>query len=208
MASPRHLRGTPPPLTPQERTLDLARLMDRRQTDDLWVFAYGSLIWKPCFSCDAMLPATLDGYRRAFNFWSVMARGTPDRPGLGLGLGLEAGGRCQGVAYRLDPATLTQDLHAIWQREMHNDVYRSCWLPLQTPAGAKTAIGFITNTEHAQYAGGLTDTEMARVISDAHGDNGPCRDYLAETVAALATHDIEDVWLSTLLALVDGDTPA
>lgn len=206
MTSPLNFRGLPPPLTPQDRAQDLARLLDQQQTDELWVFAYGSLIWNPCFTDDAAHTATLDGYRRAFNFWSVISRGTPDQPGLGLGL--ESGGRCQGVVYRIGADTLTQDLDALWQREMHSDVYQSCWLTLDTSAGPMTAIGFITNTAHKQYAGGLTDSETARIIANACGENGLCRDYLASTVAALARHGIGDDTLSTLLALVDDEKPA
>jgi len=206
MTSLRRFRGFPVPLTPHDRAQDLTRLLDQQQPDELWVFAYGSLIWNPCFSYDAVHTATLDGYRRAFNFWSVISRGTPEQPGLGLGL--EAGGRCRGVVYRIGANTLAQDLEALWQREMHSDVYQSRWLTLDTPAGEITAIGFTTNTTHGQYAGGLTNAETASIIANACGENGPCRDYLASTVAALARHGIGDDTLSTLLALVDDVKPA
>jgi len=130
-----------------------------------------------------------------------MSRGTPENPGLGLGL--EAGGQCQGVAYRLAAATLAEDLDALWRRELFNDVYRSHWLPLETSAGRRKAIGFITNAGHAQFAGGLDEAATAHIIARARGDKGPCRDYLAKMVAALADRGITDAAMVGLLARVD-----
>jgi len=191
------------PLTPEQRADNLARILaEIPEPGPIWVFAYGSLVWDPCFSFDAVEPAALDGYRRAFNFWSVMSRGTPERPGLGLGL--EKGGRCRGVAYRLSADALESGLEALWRREMYNDVYVSHWLPVDMEGGARHAIGFVTNTAHCQYAGGLTADETARIIARASGDKGPCRDYLASTVTSLAGHGIQDPTLSHLLSLIDG----
>lgn len=192
----------PVPLSPEERARDLARLMAARDDDGtVWVFAYGSLIWDPCFTFEAAETAMLDGYRRAFNFWSVMSRGTPENPGLGLGL--EAGGRCQGVAYRLAAATLAEDLDALWRREMFNDVYQSHWLSLETAGGSRKAIGFVTNAGHEQFVGGLDEAQAAYIIAHARGDKGPCRDYLASMVTALAAHGISDAAMDGLLARVD-----
>lgn len=198
--------GLPMPLTPEERTRDLARLMAEHAGGDVWVFAYGSLIWDPCFTVDAAEIATLNGYRRAFNFWSVLTRGTPENPGLGLGLA--TGGRCRGLAYRIARATLAEDLDALWRREKHSDVYQSHWLSLETPAGPCKAVGFVTNPDHAQFADGLDEAETARIIARARGDKGPCRDYLASMVAALADHGIMDEAMNALLARVDAEPAA
>ena len=154
------------------------------------IFAYGSLIWDPCFSFETVETAHLDGYRRAFNFWSLMSRGTPERPGLGLGL--ERGGACRGVLYRLAGPSLDADLETLWAREMHSAVYDPQWVRVQTAAGACHAITFVTNTGHGQYAGSLSVDATARIIAGACGERGPCRDYLASTVAALARHGIDD----------------
>lgn len=195
----------PDPLSPEERARDRERLMAGRAEDgDVWVFAYGSLIWDPCFTFDAVETAMLYGYRRAFNFWSVLSRGTPENPGLGLGL--EAGGQCRGVAYRLAPETLAQDLDALWRRELLNAVYESRWLTLETPTGIRNAIGFVTNAGHKQFVGRLDDAETARIIARACGDNGPCREYLALLVDGLAKHGIIDDAMTALLARVDAES--
>jgi cation transport protein ChaC len=167
----------------------------------VWLFAYGSLMWSPCFGFDAQTTAMLEGYRRAFNFWSVLARGTPEAPGLGLGL--ESGGACRGILYRLSENSRDADLTAIWAREMFSNVYAPRWLPVTTPDGAGTALCFVTNPAHDFYTGAIDNDTAARLIARAAGTKGRCRDYLAETVATLARHGLADPDLDALLALVD-----
>jgi len=192
-----------PPLSEEARAQSLGAIRRAMPEEGpVWVFAYGSLIWDPCFAFDAKETAVLDGFRRAFNFWSVLSRGTPERPGLGLGL--EPGGACRGVLFRLAESNLEADLDALWKREMYSAVYEPRWLRVETPAGTRPAIAFVTSTEHGQYAGGLDTETTARIIAGASGENGLCRDYLAATVDALARHGIDDPTLSALLALVDG----
>ena len=192
-----------PPLSAEERARSLAQFRETMpEAGPIWVFAYASLIWDPCFAFDAKETAVLDDYRRAFNFWTVLSRGTPERPGLGLGLA--PGGTCKGVLFRLADASLETDLDTLWQREMHSAVYEPRWVRVETPSGPRHAIGFVTSTSHGQYAGELDTKTVARVIAGASGKYGLCRDYLAETVAALAAHGIEDPILNTLLTLVDG----
>lgn len=194
------------PLSPDQRRTSLDRtLASAPGHEAIRVFAYGSLIWDPCFAFESMETALLDGYRRAFNFWSVMSRGTPDNPGLGLGL--EQGGSCHGIVYRLADERMNVDLEAIWAREMHSDVYEPQWLRIETAAGPCDAIGFVTNTGHSQYASRLTAEATARIIAHARGEKGPCRDYLAATVASLARHGIDDPALTHLLQLVEAQPP-
>ena len=196
-----------PPLSAEERRLSLSRaLAQAPAAGAIWIFAYGSLMWDPCFAFDAKTTATLVGYRRAFNFWTVQTRGTPESPGLGLGL--EAGGQCQGVAYRLSDSRCDADLEAIWDREMFNGVYEPHWLPLQTAGGMRHALCFMTNPAHEQYAGMLAPARAAEFIARACGTKGSCRDYLAQAVEALARHGVSDPLLNELLALVDGLPPA
>ena len=197
----------PPPLDDAARAESLQRtLADDKAADPIWLFAYGSLIWDPCFSFTARCVATLDGFRRAFNFWSVVARGTPERPGLGLGL--DRGGSCHGVAFQLDARTQKQDLDAIWRREMFGTVYRPAWHPVTTPDGPVTALSFVSNEEHMQYAGRLTLAACAAVIADAAGENGTCRDYLAQTIASLAQHGLHDPGMNDLMEAVNALRPS
>ncbi len=195
------------PLSSEERRLSLSRILaDAPAGDAFWVFAYGSLIWSPCFTFEEKAAATLPGYRRAFNFWSVLTRGTPEIPGLGLGL--EAGGECQGIAYRLSLRTQAEDLDAIWSREMFSAVYEARWLPLRIGGETRPGLCFVTNPGHEQYIGALPRERAAEIIARARGAKGSCRDYLCEAVAALRRHGIADPLLDELLALVDGCPPA
>lgn len=191
-----------PPLSDAARGESLrATLAAAPSRSEIWVFAYGSLIWNPCFTAADRRTATLPSHRRAFNVWSMLARGTPDRPGLGLGL--EPGGMCSGLAFRLDDTSLQEDLETIWAREMHSGIYRPRWLPVTADSGTFTALCFVADPSHPQYAGILPDDAVAAVIAAAVGKFGSCRDYLASTVHALAAHGFADETLQAMLDRVD-----
>jgi cation transport protein ChaC len=191
------------PLPDAVRAESLRAFMAARpRRAETWVFAYGSLIWDPCFAHVECRPATLAGYRRGFNIWTALARGTPEIPGLGLGL--EAGDEgCRGVAYRLDPALDPEGLRALWRREMFTGVYAPHWLTVDADGKPAEAIVFVVTPGHPQYAGALPRDATAEIIARARGQRGTCRDYLAHTVRALAEVGIDDGDLKDLLARVD-----
>jgi cation transport protein ChaC len=196
------------PLSDEERRESLAKALAKAPAGEpLRIFAYGSLIWSPCFDFDEAATATLGGYRRAFNFWTIQTRGTPEMPGLGLGLEPEPCGRCEGVLYRLSENTAHLAMEAIWAREMLSAVYEPRWLPVRTSGGMRQALCFVTNPAHEQYAGILDSETVARIIARACGIKGTCRDYLADAVRALARHGLADPHLDALLALVDRQAP-
>jgi cation transport protein ChaC len=171
----------------------------------VWVFAYGSLMWSPCFAFSDRRPACLEGYRRGFTIWTALARGTPELPGLALAL--EAGpGRCHGVAYRLEPARQHEGLEALWQREMVTGIYRPRWLPVGIEESQIVALCFVVDRAHVQYAGPLPIEERAAIIARAEGKFGACRDYLRDTLRALAENEISDPALEALLNRVQRHT--
>lgn len=181
------------PLSDETRAASRAETFDRRPDEGpVWVFAYGSLMWRPCFEPAERATGTIDGYHRSFCFWTMVSRGTPDRPGLGLGLEAAAGARCHGVVYRLADATLETDLAALWDREMFGGVYVPHWVevaldrPDDAGQGAVWALAFIADPDHAQYCPPLTLAQQAEIISGAAGKHGPCADYLEDTVRHLA----------------------
>lgn len=191
------------PLSPRARAANLkAAWAERDETQGIWVFGYGSLMWNPCFSFTERQQAELPGFQRKFCIWTTLARGTPAAPGLGLGLE-PAKNTCPGIAFRLDPAHLERDLAAIWEREMYSGVYRARWLPLETARGPRTALCFVVDPAHRQYAGDLPRAQQAEIIAGAVGKYGSCRDYLAGLVTALREIAIDDLDLSDLLAQVD-----
>ncbi len=155
-----------------------------------WIFAYGSLVWNPTFQFAERRVARAYGYHRGFYLWSRINRGTAEIPGLVLGL--DRGGHCNGIAYRLDPASAEEDLRLLWRREMVVGSYRPCWLTVRVETGVIAAIAFVIDRSKPNYAGRLTDERIVAVALQAHGHYGSCADYLVDTADALASHGIAD----------------
>lgn len=167
---------------------------------DLWVFTYGSLMWDPGFSHVAAEPALLRGYHRAFCIYSSRYRGTAKAPGLVLGL--DPGGACRGIAYRIASADKPAALEALWQREMRRGVYWPRLIPVSTPNGRRSALSFVANRSHAGYAGRLDIEDAARIIATCCGERGPNVEYLVNTLRHLDALGVNDHHLHRLLERV------
>lgn len=165
-----------------------------------WIFAYGSLLWNPLFPVAEMRPATLRGMHRSFCLWSLASRGTPDAPGLVLGL--EPGGACRGVALRLPAPLALDELHLLWRREMVVGSYRPRWVRVDADGRPLTALAFLVRRDHPQYTGRLGVDAQADVIARACGAFGSSLDYLERTRIALVAHGIVDSYLETVAAAV------
>jgi glutathione-specific gamma-glutamylcyclotransferase len=165
-----------------------------------WVFAYGSLLWNPLFPFLEARPATMRGVHRRFCLWSKASRGTCDEPGLVLGL--EPGGACRGVVYRLPPRNVKAELTLLWRREMVTGAYRPRWVSVRAGAHTLTALAFIIDRTHAHYAGDLTVAKQAKVLARAVGAFGSSADYLEHARIALITHGIVDPYLEALAVKV------
>jgi cation transport protein ChaC len=168
----------------------------------IWVFAAGSLIWKPGFEPAEARNGTVHGYSRKFSFWTIRARGRPGNPGLGLALEPDSEA-CQGKVFRLHNHTQDGDLEVLWRREMFSGVYFPTWCPVVTSAGIVPAICFVGNRAHRNYAGHLPEHEAAAIIARAEGDWGRCREYLDLLVATLEREGLEDPAMVRLRDLVD-----
>jgi cation transport protein ChaC len=175
-------------------------LRDADLANGVWLFAYGSLIWNPAFHFAERRIATIHGYHRRFCLWTHLGRGCPERPGLVLGL--ERGGSCRGVVYRVAPETAREELEIVWRREMVSGAYLPRWITARTERGPVRAIGFVINHAHERYARYLPDERVAEVIATAEGRLGPCADYLVNTVDHLAELGIHDAPLERLRARV------
>lgn len=167
---------------------------------DFWIFAYGSLIWDPGFPFAEARPATLKGYHRAFCLFSTRYRGTPDKPGLVLGL--DRGGTCRGIAYRVDPAHGAPTMAYLWDREMLSSAYVCKDLPVTMATGTVTARTFVIRREAPNYSGKLSLADTAAYIRQGHGQRGPNRVYLENTVRHLDQLGIPDRRLHLLLRAV------
>ncbi len=177
-----------------------ATLARRPQGAGWWVFAYGSLLWNPLFPFDDARPATLRGVHRRFCLWSKASRGTLDQPGLVLGL--EPGGACRGVVYRLPAKSVKAELALLWRREMVTGAYHPRWVSVRAGSRTLTALAFIIDRSHAHYTGRLTHEQQARSLARAVGVFGSSADYLEHTRIALITHGIVDPYLEALAVKV------
>src|SRR5277367_6435400 len=153
---------------------------------DLWVFGYGSLMWRPGFTYLERVPARLIGLHRSLCVFSFVHRGTPERPGLVLGL--DRGGMCRGIAFRVAAAARAETVNYLRAREQVTSVYvetkRQIELEDKTRRRVR-ALCYIVDRSHVQYAGRLTLAESLRHVRQGHGKSGPNRDYVIETVRAL-----------------------
>lgn len=166
-----------------------------------WVFGYGSLIWNPLLHYVERQPALLRGYHRRFCLWSRTGRGTPECPGLVLGL--DRGGSCRGIAYRIDRSVVREEFRLLWRREMITLSYCPKWTAVSTNEGEVKALAFIMNRSHPNYAGHLSIEQTAGVLATAVGRLGSARDYLLQTIAGLQQHGVQDHHLLRLRACID-----
>ena len=165
---------------------------------DLWLFAYGSLVWNPMVCFTERVPGRIFGYHRRFCLLSRINRGTPEQPGLVLAL--EKGGSCSGMLYRIPAAAKTKELRLLWRREMLMNSYVPRWLPARGDKGAVIpALAFVVNPRCSGYAGRLPETEIVRRLTQAHGLYGSGTDYLKATAAGLAASGLRCRHLETLV---------
>jgi cation transport protein ChaC len=160
-------------------------------TDDLWVFGYGSLIWRPGFDFLERVPARLIGAHRALCVFSHVHRGTPERPGLVLGL--DFGGACRGVAYRVAGKKRAETVAYLRAREQATSVYRETLRSvtlLGEPERRASALVYMIDRGHVQYAGRLDLATQLHLVRQGHGQSGPNREYVLSTV-----HSLEELGL-------------
>lgn len=175
---------------------------EARSGGELWIFGYGSLMWKPGFDVDIAARARLSGWRRCFCVYSTHHRGTADRPGLVLGL--DRGGTCEGVALRVPMNKAAATLAYLRAREQVNGVYREVLMPvlLEAPAHREVmARAYVVERAHPSYTGRLPIARQARMIRAARGISGCNLDYLLNTLAHLAELGIHEPELERIAAL-------
>lgn len=174
--------------------------------DEFWVFGYGSLMWNPGFQFQVRLGARAFGYRRSLCIRSFVHRGTPERPGLVLGL--DRGGSCRGAAFKVNAEDREEVLDYLRKRELVTNVYLERHLRLALEDGREVrAIGYVVDRAHPQYAGALDVEEAARIVHVSAGQSGPNEAYVANTVAHLKEMGIRDAWLEGVAAAVRARKP-
>ncbi|QWG14008.1 gamma-glutamylcyclotransferase [Bradyrhizobium sediminis] len=173
---------------------------------DLWVFGYGSLMWRPGFEFIEQVPARLIGEHRALCVYSFDHRGTPEKPGLVLGL--DRGGACRGVAFRVAARQRGDTIDYLRGREQTTHVYRevmrSVWLE-DDARQRVSALAYVVDRGHVQYAGRLSLTEQLHYVQQGHGRSGNNRDYVLATVKSIEAQGFRDAQLHQLAAMLHGD---
>jgi glutathione-specific gamma-glutamylcyclotransferase len=160
--------------------------VETHASEDLWVFGYGSLMWRPGFDFLERVPARLIGLHRALCVYSFVHRGTPEQPGLVLGL--DRGGMCRGIAFRVAATARAKTIAYLRAREQVTTVYLETMRRIELEEEKRRqvrALCFIVDRSHVQYAGRLTLSECLHHVRQGHGRSGPNRDYVLEAVQSL-----------------------
>jgi cation transport protein ChaC len=164
---------------------------------ELWVFGYGSLIWRPGFPYLERRVARLVGAHRALCVYSWVHRGTPDRPGLVLGL--DRGGACRGLAFRVAATERDDVLAYLREREQVTSVYLEQLREIRFAEGGRTAaLTYVVDRSHGQYAGKLDEETQFGIVAAAHGRSGANREYVMNTAEHLAELGMADPLLDRL----------
>ncbi len=179
-------------MTPAGLTVLQARMKS------FWVFGYGSLMWRPGFEFIEQRRARIHGYHRSLCVYSHVHRGTPERPGLVMGL--DRGGSCDGIGFRVAAEKREHTLAYLRSREQVTMVYREipCRIRPSGDTAPVEAVTYVVDCQHAQYAGQLSAEDQLRFILQGKGQSGDCRDYVLATVQHLRDMTIHDNTLEHL----------
>ncbi|MEZ5924444.1 MAG: gamma-glutamylcyclotransferase [Hyphomicrobiaceae bacterium] len=196
------------PLASEQEILDSldATLARSPAARSLWVFGYGSLMWRPELDYIEKHVGTLAGFSRSFCLWQWRYRGSRERPGLMLAL--DEGVRCDGVLYRLEGAEIRAQLVRLWRREMTGMGYEPRWVDVESAEGPIRALTFHANRSGHRYAGRLPLQTIAAHIATACGQSGPNASYLLETWRSCREAGIDDAYVEELQYLVAGQLRA
>jgi cation transport protein ChaC len=185
----------------EELLASIEATLHQNSTKELWIFAYGSLIWNPLFEYLERCVVALEGWHRQFCLLAPVGRGTIENPGLVLGL--EPGNSCQGIAYRLAvDDNLEAELLLLWRREMVVGSYIPTWVTVNNGSREISALAFTVNSQHPVYVNHLSIDEIVASLATAKGFLGSSAEYLSHTVQGLLAEGIEDKKLIELDCLV------
>ena len=197
LGRPPNWRLTDEQLESTRRTL----LGDFAQPQDLWFYAYGSLMWDPGIHFAEVRMARLEGYQRRFNYKTTVGRGSPENPALLLAIE-PLSGHCTGLAFRVSADMANHESAIMWRREMVRGNYTPALLPMSTPQGGIKALVFTANTAHHEYVGELPLDETAATIAKGSGPLGSNLSYLEQLSEQMALLGIEDPYIARLVGCV------
>jgi cation transport protein ChaC len=189
-------------LTDEDYEITVRDILAQAPRGDIWLFGYGSLLWKPAFEYVESRMATVRGWHRSFCIRVARFRGTRDLPGLMMAL--DRGGQCRGKVFRIPIDQAVGSLESLFRRELvvKPPGTPPRWLMARTNEGPLPAIGFVVDRRSQFYSGCLAPEEVADIVSRAAGHWGSCAEYLHNTVSHLEELGIHDRNLWRLQALV------
>ena len=176
-------------------------LRDVGPDEAVWIFAYGSLMWNPACHVADRVPGLIYGYPRSVCLSTPIGRGSPEQPGLMLGM--EPGGSCRGLALRIDADHVESETQIVWRREMLSGAYRPEWVTVHTEHGPIRAVTFVINRRHERYVADLPEDETVKALATAEGQLGRCADYLHNLVLHLDELGIADGPMHRLMDRVE-----
>jgi len=166
--------------------------------NDLWVFGYGSLMWRPGFVYAARHKAVVHGWRRRLCIYSTVYRGVPEKPGIVLGL--DAGGECVGVAFQVGPNLREPTLRYLRERELISDVYIEKLVPAHLENGESVAaLTYVADRQHEEYAAPMPREQLLTLVREGRGESGENAEYVLNTrdhLREIGIVDSELEWLA------------
>ena len=191
-------------MSDEDRVLAIQEALSQAPSlDEVWIFAYGSLIWNPAIHFAEREKVLVDGFHRSFCFWTVLGRGCEENPGLMMGL--EPGGSSNGLAYRIDADDLGTEMDILFRRELMSYVYKPTWVDAtlaESPDKTIKVLAFVVDPEHERFCGELDESTLVRHIATASGPLGRNCDYLFQLTEHLRELGFSDEPLLQLEAMV------
>ena len=182
--------------------MGLADLLDEGR-GDLWVFGYGSLMWRPGFDFLTRHKAEISGWRRRLCIFSHVYRGTAERPGLVLGL--DGGGSCVGVAFHVEARRRAETVRYLRARELVTSVYLEALVPVTLETGESVpALTYIADSNHPQYAAPMDMERLLALVRQGVGQSGENTEYVLNTLDHLSEIGISDRELEAIAARLRG----
>ena len=178
---------------------NLEKILKQNQyPKETWVFAYGALMWSPCFEPEVTLTGALKGWARKPCLLTLTARGSKQKPGIVFALDKAQRSYCHGLIFRIDQSRLESDLLNLWRREMPVGLYKPTWLPVTTETKEIMALCFVVNRDHKLFINRVSKNDLIYAIANAHGEYGTCLDYYQKTLNSLNKLGLEDNYIHEL----------
>lgn len=182
----------------EEREKSRMEALDGRQDRDLWIFAYGSLMWDPALQFTQVRRAFAPGHERKFILKDIYGgRGTPEAPGLMAAL--DQGSGCEGLVFQIASEDVDKETEILWRREMVGKAYLPEFIEITLDNEPVEALTFVADYGADSMCTELTREEQVQFICSGSGFLGTSHDYLRNIINQFSALGIVDQDCSALL---------